>query len=53
MEKKFCDRLEQLKREHEKLLALKNEPVAESNGIISRLQLSRSYSDAYAFIMAL
>jgi 4-O-beta-D-mannosyl-D-glucose phosphorylase len=36
MEQKFSERLEQLKKEHAKLLALKNEPVAESNGIITR-----------------
>jgi len=36
MEKKFYERLEQLKREHSKLLALKNEPMAESNGVINR-----------------
>ncbi|HEX5153476.1 MAG TPA: glycosidase [Parafilimonas sp.] len=36
MEKNFYERLAQLKNEHAKLLALKNEQVTESNGIISR-----------------
>ncbi len=36
MRKKFQERLAQLEREHVTLLALKNEPEHESNGVFNR-----------------
>jgi 4-O-beta-D-mannosyl-D-glucose phosphorylase len=36
MREKFDERLKQLENSHAKLLALKNEPVNESNGVINR-----------------
>jgi 4-O-beta-D-mannosyl-D-glucose phosphorylase len=36
MRKKFQERLAQLKREHEMLITLKNEPQQESNGVFNR-----------------
>jgi 4-O-beta-D-mannosyl-D-glucose phosphorylase len=36
MEKNFCRRLELLEKEHAKLIALNNEPLPESNGVITR-----------------
>jgi len=36
MEKNFCQRLEQLEKSYAKLIALKNEPLPENNGVITR-----------------
>jgi len=39
MKQKFYQRLDQLEKNHEKLIALKNEPLTESNGVFNRYQL--------------
>src|SRR6516225_8559008 len=36
MENNFCKRLEQLEKDHAKLIASSNEPLPESNGVITR-----------------
>jgi len=39
MKQKFYQRLDQLEKNHEKLIALKNEPLTESNGVFNRYEL--------------